>query len=184
MALRRAALTIAAAALALGAAGCSKEHKEPSREGLAVDVGGLDYNVYITRQLNLRDPEDRGYYNGPEPPPGSSFFGVFLQVCNTSEDGPARAAAEDFKVVDTQGEEFEPVEVPEDNAFAYHPRELGPQSCIPEAGSLAASSPTAGSLLIFELTNAAAENRPLELEIEGPLGGGEGEPRAVIELDI
>src|SRR4051794_2901900 len=51
-------------------AGCenTREHKA-GREGLPEEVGNIEYNVYITRELNLRDVEDSGYYNGPEAPP-------------------------------------------------------------------------------------------------------------------
>jgi hypothetical protein len=182
MALRRlgSAALLCAAVLAVGAAGCGREHKEPAREGLAVRVGGLDYNVFITRELNLRDPEDHDYYRGPEAPPGSSLYGVFVQVCNPAENGSAKPAAENFKIVDTQGEEFRPLAMPPDNIFAYRARDLSAQACIPEEGSAASSSPTAGALLIFKLTNQATENRPLELEIEGP----PGTTGRTIELDI
>lgn len=181
---RAAVVCVLAAVPALGAAGCEEgAEKEPAREGIAVELGGLEYNVYITRQLNLRDAEDRGYYRGPDAPPGSAYYGVFLKVCNTGAD--ARPAAADFKVVDTQGNEFEPVELARDNLFAYRPRELAPDDCIPESGSIADSAPTAGALLLFRLPLDAAENRPLELEIRGPLdalAGKRAEKR--IELDI
>src|SRR5689334_13228669 len=53
-----------ATVLALGAfvvpvlSGCSKHHEVPAPEGQTVKIGGLSYVVYITRELNLRDPED------------------------------------------------------------------------------------------------------------------------------
>ena len=43
-----------------------------------------------------------------------------------------------------------------------------PNECIPEAGSVAQLGPTAGSMLLFRLPLENTENRPLELEIEGP----------------
>ena len=39
--------------------------EEPAREGLAVNIGGLDYNVFITRELNLAITPDKDYYGGP-----------------------------------------------------------------------------------------------------------------------
>jgi hypothetical protein len=161
---------------ALGACGEKGGEKDPAREGIEVRIGGLDYNVYITRLLNLKDPEDRDYYRGREAPPGQQLVGVFLRVCN-NEDEPARAV-EEFEVVDTQENHYKPLEVPPDNLFAYRSRELAKDDCIPEAGSAAASSPVGGSLLIFQMPNSALENRPLELDIHGP-----GEPRH-IELDL
>jgi hypothetical protein len=62
--------TLAACALALvlagGLAACGASHdeigvEEPAREGLAVNIGGLDYNVFITRELNLAITPDKDY---------------------------------------------------------------------------------------------------------------------------
>ena len=41
--------------------------------------------------------------------------------------------------------------LPDDNPFAYHARELEPDECIPEAGSVAQLGPAAASLLLFKL---------------------------------
>ena len=114
---------------------------------------------------------------GPEPEPGETLYGVFLQVCNRSKD--THQTAEEFKIVDNQGNEFEPEELPEDNPFAYHARELLPHECIPEAGSVAQLGPTAGSMLLFRLPLENTEYRPLELEIEGA-----GDEHLTFELDI
>ena len=63
MDLRR--LTLAACVLALaaplGLAACGDEEPgvdEPAREGLALELDGITYNVFITRQLNPRVPPD------------------------------------------------------------------------------------------------------------------------------
>ena len=174
---RSPALTCALmAALAVAAGGCGGEPEEPIREGLGVDYEGLAYNVFITRQLYHRDVEDQAYYNGPEPPSGFTDYGVFLQVCN--EEGGRHPATSHFKIVDTQGNEFEPLEVERDNLFAYRARPLARGECIPQEGSIASTSPTAGSLLLFRLPVATLENRPLELEV------GEGPEHRKIELDI
>jgi hypothetical protein len=180
--LTSAALACALALVPAVAAGCGQEHEteEPRREGLFVPLAGLHYNVYITRQLNLRDAEDRDYYRGPDAPAGETYYGVFINVCN-EEDGETRPAARSFRVKDTQGNEFEPVELPEENVFAYRPGPIEPGACIPTLGSAAANGPTGGSLLVFRLPVEASENRPLELEIRPPAGGGE---IAKIELDI
>ena len=172
-----------AAATALGACGNADKKlgiEEPAREGLAIPLGGVDYNVFITRELNPRIPPDDAYYRGPDPPKGETLYGVFLQACNHG-DRPQQTA-EHFKVLDNQGNEFEPKELPEDNAFAYHPRRLGAKECIPEEGSVAQLGPTAGSMLLFQLPLPVTENRPLELEVEGP-PQAEGE-KLKFELDI
>jgi hypothetical protein len=168
------------AALAAGAVACGDEEPgvtEPAREGLAVPLEGVEYNVFITRQLNPAIPPDDTYVEAPEPAPGETLYGIFLQACNNSDE--AQGTVENFKIVDNQGNEFEPEELPEDNFFAYHPRELDPKECIPEAGSVAQLGPTAGSMLLFRLPLQTTENRPLELEIEG-----EGDEHLTFELDI
>jgi hypothetical protein len=169
------------AAVALGASACGTKDteqgvEEPAREGLALELEGIEYNVFITRQLNPRIPPDKAYFDGPEAKKGETLYGVFIQVCNRSEE--SHQTADRFKVTDNQGNEFEPEELPEDNAFAYHAKELGPNECTPEAGSVAQLGPTSGSMLLFRLPLQNTEYRPLELEIEG-----EGE-HLTYELDI
>jgi hypothetical protein len=166
------ALTLAAAA---GLTACGADHEkigveEPAREGLSVDIGGLDYNVFITRELNLAITPDKAYYEGPAAKPGNNLFGVFIRVCNPGEpgEGATLESASEFLVTDNQGVEFEPIELPEDNAFAYNARELTPGECIPEDGSVAQQGPTAGSMLLFDFPLENTENRPLELEIASP----------------
>jgi hypothetical protein len=181
----RSAALVCAALLAAALGGCGEEEGEPKREGLGVHLGGLQYNVFITRQLNVRDVEDRGYYQGRDAPPGAELYGVFIEVCNNSESGGPKPAADEFKVVDTQGNEFEPLALPASNLFAYRARDLGPRACIPEEGTIAETGPTSGAILIFQLPNTASENRPLELEIARPLGADlEGPRQAKIELDL
>ncbi len=181
------ALACALAVAAVPMAGCKEDPEElgrhePVREGLSVPLDGVEYNVFITRQLNPSIPPDQAYYNGPPPPEGQTLYGVFLQACNQS--GRARLPTNRFKVVDNQGNEFEPRELPETNPFGYQARRLQPEECIPQAGSVAQLGPTAGSMLLFELPLDVTENRPLELEIEGETGP-EGDPDTVhVELDI
>lgn len=174
----RAALCVLALLPALALAACGKEHDpdEPFREGLDAKVNDVVYTVFITRQLNLRDAEDRSYFSGAEAPPGSALYGVFLQVCNQADT--FRSTVRDFRVVDGQGAVFEPQPLPAQNLFAYRARNLEPGGCIPARGSIAANAPTGGAMLLFKLPLGATENRPLELEIEG-----EGE-HARVELDI
>jgi hypothetical protein len=180
MDLRR--LTLAACVLAAAASpglvACGEEQgvEEPAREGLALELDGVDYNVFITRQLNPRVTPD-GAYVTEEAPPGSALYGVFIQVCNNSEE--PRETVSEFVVKDSQENEFEPEELPVDNHFAYSPRTLNPEECIPEAGSVAQLGPSAGSMLLFEFPLETTENRPLELEMHGESGD-----MLTFELDI
>jgi hypothetical protein len=162
-----------------GLAACGDEEPgvdEPAREGLALELDGIDYNVFITRQLNPRVAPD-GAYVSEDPPAGETLYGVFIQVCNNSEE--PHETVSDFVVKDNQDNEFEPEELPEDNAFAYSARTLDPAECIPEAGSVAQLGPSAGSMLLFQLPLETTENRPLELELEAENG-----EMLTFELDI
>jgi hypothetical protein len=174
----RAALCVLALLPALALAACGKQHSkgEALREGLDAKVNDVVYTVYITRELNVRDVEDRAYFSGPEAPPGSALYGVFLQACNQADS--FRPAVSDFRVVDGQGGVFKPQQLPAQNLFAYRPRNLQPGGCIPAKGSIPADAATGGAMLLFKLPLRATENRPLELELEG-----QGD-RARVELDI
>lgn len=177
------------AVLVLVLSGCGTNPRENNagREGLPEKVGQLEYNVYITRELNLRDNEDTGYYRGPEAPPGFALYGVFLTACNPAKigsAGPSVLASGNFTIVDTQGNRFKPLPQPATNAFAYNARRLRHQACIPTAGSLASSGPTNGSLLIFKLPLTTLENRPLDLEIVAPPDAAGKTDTGRIELDV
>ena len=176
---------LAAAALA----GCGNKEDadelgrhEPVREGLAVEMGDLTYNVFITRQLNPRDAEDHGYYKGGDPKPGNTFYGVFIQVCNKTKT-PLPAATE-FTVTDTLGRVFYPTELGPENDFAYHGGTVDGQNCIPEINSAAWNGPIAGSMLLFDLPLENTENRPLELKIVNPPGAPGGDDEITVTLDI
>ena len=172
-------LCLLALAAALPMAACGEEEPgvdEPAREGLAIELDGVDYTVFITRQLNASITPDDAYIT-EQAPSGETLYGVFLRACNTSSD--QRNTASEFIVKDNQENTFEPEELPEDNQFAYQPRTLDPKECIPEAGSVAQLGPTAGAMLLFQFPLENTENRPLELEIEG-----EGGEKRVFELDI
>lgn len=194
MGLRRILIALSCLAATVLLSGCflkeEHEHGEPLREGLDVRVGGIDYNVFITRELNLELPDDRGYWQGEEAPPGFSLYGVFLQACNRSDQDPeledgTYETVEHFKVVDTQGNEYEPLEAEESNEFLYEPAALAPGECVPTIGSLAQQGPTGGAMLAFQFPLAAGENRPLELEIIGEHDPRAGEfDKAAVELDL
>ncbi len=183
--LRSALLACALAAATAAATGCTREAEkgEPLREGLGAEAAGVKYNVFITRQINQHLASDRGFYDGPEPRPGFTYYGVFIKVCNETEGFKRPIEYDEFHVKDSQGNEFEPVELEGDNAFAYRARRLSKDACVPEAGSPAATGPTGGALMLFEFPVQTLENRPLELEIAAVDEEGERHTEA-IELDL
>jgi len=178
MVFRRATIAVCVLALALAACGSDEEQgvDEPAREGLSLKLDGVNYNVFITRQLNPKIPADDAYVT-EEAPPGEALWGVFLQACNES-DSPREPVSE-FTVKDSLENTFHPQPLPEDNQFVYTPRTLLPEECIPQSGSVAQLGPSGGAMLLFQLPLDVTENRPLELEIEADNG-----KKLTYELDI
>jgi hypothetical protein len=173
---------VLAAALTVGTlllAGCESdpESELSAEEGQAMKLGDLLYNVQISRFLSPRDPEDEAYLAGqPQPPNNKLYLGVFMLIENeadTPQDVPA-----DFKVVDTEGTEFNPI--PSNSLFAL---ELGGKVAaddqLPEPESTAANGPIQGAMVLFLIDEAATEDRPLTLDIPSSAGSA-GE----VELDI
>lgn len=172
-------MLIALALLALGAvAGCGNEEEElNTEEGAPLELGELRYNVQITRFLNPDSVEDRAYLKGqPVPPRGEDYLAVFIRIENEGEE--AAQIPSQFPIQDNRGQEFEALDI--ENPFAL---ELGAE--IPAGGQLptidspAASGNIKGSMLLYLVEEAATENRPLELEIDGPDG-----ETGTIALDI
>jgi hypothetical protein len=182
---RVATLLALAAFVAPVLSGCSRHQESPEPEGQTVKVDGLSYTVYITRELNIRDPEDHDYFSGPEAPPGFNYYGVFIQVCNdvNHTHGGASTPVNNFRIIDTENQQYDPVPLPATDIFAYRPRPLTAKQCVPTPGSAPATGPIGGSLLLFKLPVASIENRPLDLEInpQGPEPVGDDQR---IELDI
>lgn len=181
---RFAAACVAALTLAAGLTACGKEagtESTPAREGLAVDVAGVSYNVFITRELNLKIPPDKAYYPGPPAPPGKVLYGVFLQACGV---GKRAQASDNFVVQDNQGNKYLPRTLPKTNSFAYNPRPLTKNHCIPQSGSVAQLGPTAGAMLLFEFPLTSTENRPLQLIINPPGVASKTPQSKIIDLDL
>jgi len=188
---RALALVSALALAGLGVAACGESGEkrafvpgEAAREGIAVPLDGVDYEVFITRQLNVADPEDRQYYPGRPAPPGRALYGVFLQAC--AHTGARRPVASSrMRVVDIRGKEYRPLPLGRDNVFAYKPGPLRPGECEPNQASATSYGPTGGSMVVFEIPVADTENRPFELEIAGrPRAPRKPPTVARFELDL
>jgi len=169
------ALAFVVLAVTVAACGWTNESKEAA-EGEPVHLDELKYNVIFSRFLNRNDNEDSAYLVGqPAPRKGSSYFGVFLEVQNKSEEN--QTLADEFSIKDAGDQEFSAI--PAESLYAFSAGgELEPQEPIPAPDSTPQKGPIEGSLVLFELPADASENRPLTLFI------GSDEGPAEITLDL
>ena len=189
MNVRRLLSLIAMSAVALALTACGNKHEtitQGETEGAYLDVGGLKYQVQISRVLNPNDNEDRAYLvdlplSQRELAPDEAWFAVFLLVQNNNEE--TYDAAEEFEILDTQENVYTPLELGPDNVFAYRAGPVAPGDILPEPDTAARNNPSVnGALLLFKVKNFAFDNRPLELEIHSP---GEAQPaQAFVDLDV
>jgi hypothetical protein len=165
-----AALALAALALFVSACGYSSDSKDVV-EGEVVQLGELKYQVIFSRFLNPNDNEDSAYLVGQPPPPkGSSYFGVFLEVQNKSEE--TQKLADSFTIADAGHQEFEAI--PTESLYAFPlGGEVESQEPVPSPDSTPQQGPIEGSLVLFQLPSSASESRPLTLSIAGPEGPAE-----------
>jgi hypothetical protein len=165
-----AALALVVLSLFVSACGYSSDSKDVV-EGEVVKLGELKYQVIFSRFLNRNDNEDAAYLVGQPPPPnGSSYFGVFLEVQNKSEE--TQKLAETFSITDAGNQKFEAIPTESLYAFPFG-GEVESQEPIPSPDSTPQQGPIEGSLVLFQLPSAASESRPLTLSIAGPEGPAE-----------
>ena len=168
-------LVVALAAVAgCGEPGDEKAFRpgQAAREGIAVDLDDVDYEIFITRQLNLADPEDKQYYQGRPAPPGSALYGVFLRACAVEGARGVPTASGRMRITNIRGK-------------AYRPGPLKPGQCEPNAASATSYGPTGGSMVLFQIPVSDTENRPFELEIAGrPPAAGKPPKVARFQLDL
>jgi hypothetical protein len=181
---RRLSAALLALAAAVSLAACGNRHEtitQADTEGLYLDVGGLTYQVQVSRELNAADIEDQAYIKGLPPgtpalKPTESWFGVFLRVTN-EENHPIQAAS-DFRITNTQYQEGKPclpingcyravLLDPRSNPFAYTSTQLDPGEVYPPLSSAAEQGVVGGSVLVFRIPYGSYENRPLELHVRG-----------------
>jgi hypothetical protein len=178
-------LLVLVAALAVGACGNKEsETLHGDTEGIYIDVGGLKYQVQISRVLNPTDREDRDYLvdlpASEQLAADENWFAVFMRVENDSDK--AAPATDSYSIKDTQGNVYKPVAMGPKNVFAYRPAVLQPKDILPLPTTSAAEGTIQGSMVLFKIPVANFQNRPLELEIPPPEGaeGGTG----TVDLDV
>lgn len=179
------------AVLALGA--CGDSHTRVTTGTYAgssgknapyLNVGPLEYEVQISRELNPYDTEDASYLTGLTPAerrlgPGEEWFGVFVQVYNNSDQ--PHPAATDFAIYDTEGNGYRPIVPNANNPFAYRAGLVPANSQIPAPDTIASEGPTQGALLLYKIKVISLENRPLTLRISDPTDVAQ---TASAELDV
>jgi hypothetical protein len=170
------ALVVAISGLALAACGGGHEEKEGLAEGEIVELGPLQYNVLFTRPLNINDIEDSQYLVGqPEPGPNQMYIGVFVHVHNDSDD--AHTIPDSFKITTTAGREYE--NIPSKSIYALQPgATVEPHDNLPQVDSTAQVGPIQASMLLYLIDRESAEQRPVQLTIEGEDGP------ATFDLDL
>lgn len=165
-----AVLVFATLALTVSACGYESDEKEVV-EGEVVKLGDLKYQVIFSRYLNPNDNEDAAYLVGKPPAGnGSSYFGVFLEVQNKSEE--TQTLADSFSIEDADRVTYDAI--PSESLYAFPAGgKVTPQEPIPAPDSTPQQGPIEGSLVLFLLPEAANEARPLILTIPGPDGPAE-----------
>jgi hypothetical protein len=178
---RRIALPLFAALmlglLAIGVSACGSGNPREVEEGQVVKVGGLKYTVIFSRYLNENDNEDAAYLTGQNPPgKDSNYFGVFLQVQNTSHE--TKGLVDRLTITDADGNVYHAL--PSESEFAFpFGGEVEENEQIPVLDSTAQMGAIQGSVAIFELPEAVSGERPLLLHIPGPPGEA-----GVVKLDL
>jgi hypothetical protein len=192
--LRAIVISVLGLVLTVSFAACGNKEKTTTSadtEGIYIDVSGLTYQVQVSRELNPRDVEDKGYLKGLPPgtpplKPSESYFAVFLKVGNDGSE-PARAA-EDFRVVDTQYIDGQPCDASKGcftpvaldsslNPYAYTPTQVDPGEQYPPPSSTAWEGVIGGSVLIFRIPYASYDNRPLDFLVKSSASATVGKVR-------
>jgi hypothetical protein len=171
-----AALALAVLSLGVAACGYSSDSKDVV-EGEAVKLGELQYTVTFSRYLNPNDTEDSAYLVGqPAPPNGSTYFGIFFEVQNESEEPQTLPST--LSITDAADETYDVL--PSESLYALEfGGEVESQEQIPVLDSTPQQGPIEGSVAIFLLPAAASDNRPLTLHIPGTDG-----EEAKVTLDL
>jgi hypothetical protein len=165
-----AVLALAALVLATALGACGEEQESEVAEGEPIEIAGLHYNIQITRFLNPDDTEDAEYLLGqPTPKPGTSYLGVFMVIDNEGDE--VRPSATNYTVSDTLHNEYDSVDSQSPYALTVG-SDVPADAQLPIVDSTAQTGPNQGALLIFPVSDAVSDNRPLTLEIQTSDGTG------------
>jgi hypothetical protein len=156
---------------------------EAQDEANYLEIGGLKYQVQLSRILNAADVEDRQYLAGlplgANPNPNQTWFAVFMRVENDA--GPPATSTDRFEIVDSDRDRFRPIKLDIGvNPFAYRAAPLQTGQIQPSSSTAAGQGPIQGELLLFRLEYSTLQNRPLQLRFRDVPTGQIG----VIGLDV
>lgn len=168
---------VGALLVALSFAACGYNASEPvtrgENESVNVQAGNLIYQVQISRALNPSSVQDSEFLEGLDPADADlrasdQFFGVWIRAENTT-DRP-QPAADEFRLMDAVGNEYEPIEIADSNPFKYTARVVEKKSgngqpLLPDPNSGAGAGPIQGSLVLFKVPHSIYQNAPVEFEI-------------------
>lgn len=173
------------AIFALSACGSAKHPYDATAEnnGFYVTLGGVTYQLQVSRELNQYSTEDHDYLvgvpAGTGPSPSELWYGVFLYAINKSHR--PQQVSDNMQIVDTTGATYRPVPLNASvNQFAWTASTLQPLGTEPSPESTAYFGPTQGGLVLFKLPTTVYNNRPLTLQIRA---AGQSRP-ATISLDL
>ena len=171
---------LAALVIAFGVVACgSDEEKTSGAEGEYINAGDAVYQVQLSRLLNPGQRPDDEYLRGqPTLGSGQQYVGVFLTVENDGDR--AYVPPRDMKVVDTQGNEYLPIDVSATGFGLSFSDAIAHGDRAPLPDSPAQAGPEGGALIVFRMSEeSVTENLPLDLKIPAP-GGKE----STIRLDL
>jgi hypothetical protein len=171
---------LAALVIGLLAAGCGNNDKTTSgSEGQYIHAGDAVYQVQLSRLLNPNTRPDDDYLQGQAPlSANEQYLGVFMAIQN---DGKKEyMPPSDMKVVDTQGNEYLPIQTSGSGFGLEFTDPIPPGGQAPPPDSPAAGGPEGGALVLFRVKEeSATDNLPLDLRI--PVAGGK---ESTVRLDI
>jgi hypothetical protein len=162
---------LAALVVAVAVAACGGDEEITSgTEGEYINAGNAVYQVQLSRLMNPDQRPDDDYLRGqPTLTAGQQYVGVFLTVENDGKK--AYVPPRDMKVVDTQGNEYLPIDVSATGFGLSFSDPIQPSQKTPDPDSPAATGPEGGALVLFRMSEGSVtENLPLELKIPAPAG--------------
>jgi hypothetical protein len=162
---------LVALVIAFGAAACGEEEKTTSgNEGQYINAGDAVYQIQLSRLMNPDQRPDDDYLRGqPALTADQQYVGVFLTVEN--EGKKPYLPPRDMRVVDTQGNEYLPIDVSATGYGLSFSQPIAPDATAPPPDSPAAAGPEGGALVLFRLSEGSVTNNlPLSLKIPNAAG--------------